>query len=262
MKHAAVAILALGIVAAASSADAQRSGRSAGAPSGEPLRPELARRLAILAIEDARNPTSAELKLLAGYARGSDRASETSEALLVRRMALRALGRLERRDLIPLLAGFLNDIPPMRREAELGLLLTLRAHAGSNADSEIETAVNGLVALPAAPVVLGQLPYSRLEQFETAEALLRGSLNDVKGPRAAAARALEALARRNRRLGRLNSETIALLRDGAMRTLPAMTSDDDPIVFHSMAALLAAGEVDVELIAASFRESSAEVRRL
>jgi cyclophilin family peptidyl-prolyl cis-trans isomerase len=262
MKRAAAAILALGIVSAASSAEAQRASRPAVGQASETVRPELAKRLAILTIEDARYPTSAELKLLVNYARGLGRASDTSEALLARRMALRALGRFERRDLIPVLTGFLNDVAPMRREAELGLLLTLRAHARSNPDSEIETSVNGLVALPAAPVILGQLPYTHPQQFENAENRLRSLLNDVKGPRAEAARALEALARRNRRLGRLNEETISLLRNGATRTLPGMTRDDDPIVYNSMAALLAAGEVDAELIASAFREDSDEVRRL
>ena len=101
--------------------------------------------------------------------------------------------------------------------------------------------MNGLVATaPAA--ILGQLPYSTADQFETAQARLAAMLDDARGPRATAARGLEALARRNRKLGRLSDETLDLLKKGARWELPVMkVPDDEPIARESFAALMAAG---------------------
>ena len=120
-----------------------------------------------------------------------------AQAERVREDNLRGLGRLERRDLISPLSRFLAD-PALSDPAYLALALTLRAHASAeNPDEEITLAVNGLV-LTAPAAILGQLPYSNADQFETAQGRLAAMLDDVKGPRATAARGLEALARRNR----------------------------------------------------------------
>ena len=223
-------------------------------------------RLRILAIEDARNPTDAELAFLIERARGMDRRGlgkeATARALDLRRTALTALGRLERRDLIPVLARFLGDAG-LSATAQLGLLLTLRAHATAARDPQISAAVDDLVALPANPRVLGNLPYSRADQMKAAEARLRDVLNDPARARDAAARGLEALVRRNRQLGGFDDETIALLRRGAARNLPLMRKPvGTAIAAGSMAALLSAGVVDERLVDAALRDESAEVRRL
>ena len=141
--------------------------------------------------------------------------------------------------------------------------MTLRANASADKpDEEIARAVNGLVTTaPAA--ILGQLPYSTVDQFETAQARLAAMLDDARGPRATAARGLEALARRNRKLGRLSDETLELLKKGARWELPVMkVPDDEPIARESFAALMAAGVLDGPLIEAALGEDSSGFRRL
>src|SRR4029450_9053785 len=125
--------------------------------------------------------------------------------------------------------------------AALALALTLRAHARpEQPEPEIAAAVSQLVTT-APPAILGQLPYSAVEPFEIAQTRLAAMLVDFKAPRATAARALEALARRNRKLGRLSDDTLALLKKGASWELPAMTRPaDEPLARESFAAPLAA----------------------
>ena len=188
--------------------------------------------------------------------------SAAAESARARAHLLRGLGRLERRDLIAPLSPFLGD-PALSDSAHLALALTLRAHASAeNLDEEISRAVNSLVAT--APVaLLGQLPYSTVDQFEAAQARLAAMLDDVKGPRARAARALEALARRNRRLGSLSGDTLELLRKGARWDLPLMNrGTDEPVARESFAALVTAGAVDAALIEEGLGENTPGFRRL
>src|SRR5262245_47370811 len=175
---------------------------------------------------------------------------------------LRGLGRLERRDLIGPLSQFVAT-PALSDAAYLGLALTLRANVTPDQpDEEIARAVNGIIS-SAPPAILGQLPYSTVEQFEAAQSRLAAMLEDVKAPRATAARALEALARRNRKLGRLSDETLALLRKGAAWELPVMSrTADEPLARESFAALMAAGVVDGPLLADALGPDSPLYRRL
>ena len=220
----------------------------------------------IHAIEDARDPSAADLAVLTAAARGSaDRRmsrAESVRALDDRRAALLALGRMERRELIPLLRSFLLDAE-LRATAELALLLTVRAHGGDQPDAAVTEAVDDLLASASIPAVLGHLPLTRADQLHAADARLRSMLGSPHGPRAAAARALEALARRNRRLGSLDETTLALLKKGATRQLPAMPKPEaQEIVLGSIAALVSAGVVDEDVVEAALGEESAEVRRL
>ena len=175
---------------------------------------------------------------------------------------LRGLGRFERRDLIGPLSQFVAT-PGLSGAAYLGLALTLRANVTPDQpDEEIARAVNGIVS-SAPPAILGQLPYSTVEQFEAAQGRLAAMLEDVKAPRAIAARALEALARRNRKLGRLSDETLALLKKGAAWELPVMSrTADEPLARESFAALMAAGVVDGPLLAEALGADSPLYRRL
>ena len=242
MRTIAAAVLVLGVAAAAVGA-AQSVGRGTAAAAAAVSAGE-ARRQAILRLEDARALGGAELNQLTGYARADP----------FQQLALRALGRYERMELVPLLRGYLGD-QAMRPTAELGMLLTLRAHTAAGADPTSDDLVDFLIQLPASAVILGQLPYSRPDQVAKAEERLRQWLGEPRGPRVAAARGLEALARRNRRLAQLGEETIALLERGATWTLPMMVRpQDEPLAFYSMAALLAAGAMDAESIAAAFRQ--------
>jgi cyclophilin family peptidyl-prolyl cis-trans isomerase len=184
------------------------------------------------------------------------------EANLIRQTTVRGLGRLERRDLIGPLLQFTDD-PVLSETAHLAILLTLRANSRQDQQpEEIRRAVSSLVTT-APPAVLGQLPFSTVEQFETAEARLALVLDSPQGQRAAAARALEALARRNRKLGRLSDETLALLKKAAVWELPVMNRPaDEPLARDSFAALMAAGVVDAALIETALGQSSPLYRRL
>ena len=144
------------------------------------------------------------------------------------------------------LTRFVPD-PATTATAHLALALTLRANARPDQpDAEITQAVTSLIPT-APPAILGQLPFSTPEQFEAAQARLAGLLDLPQGPRATAARALEALARRNRQLGSLSTDTLALLKKGAAWELPAMNKPaDEPLARESFAALMAAGVVDRE----------------
>lgn len=247
MIRTAAAILTLGVAAAALTA-AQSGIRGSSSPA-QALSADEIRRQAILRLEDARPQTAAEMSALIGYARAS---GDTPDALHV--LAARALGRMEQLALVPVLQGLLG-LSQTRATVEIGMLLTLRAHAGIEGDAAIGNAVDHLIHLPASPVVLGHLPYSRADQFAAVEERLRQWLEDPRGPRVAAARGLEALARRNRRLGRLDDETITLLERGAAWNLPVMSRPrDEPLAFYSAAALLSAGAMDAESIAAVFRQ--------
>ena len=261
MKHPAAGIVVLAMLAAGLPAQAQRT-----AVVNRSLRlnpQEVAKWQALLRIEDARDPTAADIGFLVGVARRADPPSDPKASLKLHHNAVRALGRLERLELVPTLRAFLQDAE-IRGSAELALLITLRAHASPTyPDQLVVETVNDLIAMPASPVVLGNLPINSPDQFSAAEDRLRGVLNNPKGPREAAARGLEALARRNRRIGRLREETVELLKKGATWRLPEMRPRvDEPLVFHSMAAVLSAAMMDEEIVGASFRELNSEIRRL
>ena len=263
MKVVAAALLGLCVIAA--DVGAQSRGRGRGAPPPESGDVDLAALRDEDVVNFEQNGAISDkglaliLNILARTAPASGTADEPDRT---RAYLLRGLGRLERRDLITPISGFLPD-SALNATAHLALALTLRANASADKpDEEITRAVNGLVTTaPAA--ILGQLPYSTVDQFETAQARLAAMLDDARGPRATAARGLEALARRNRKLGRLSDETLDLLKKGARWELPVMkVPDDEPIARESFAALMAAGVLDAPLIEAALGEDSAGFRRL
>src|SRR5687767_10533564 len=189
------AALVIGLLAAVVPGHAQRRVATIPATGADQAGPHIPRWQTILRIEDARDPTPAELGLLMAYARRDPARRGWSSAIDLQDNALRALGRFERLDLVPALKGFLSDAV-LRPYAELALLLTLRAHA-SGTDTLVAETVDDLIAMPAGPVVLGSLPITRPEQFAAVDERLRAVLNDPKAGRAQAARGFEALIRRN-----------------------------------------------------------------
>ena len=264
MRALAAAIVGLCVVAAEISA---QSGRRATLPTDRGPVDVAALRDEDIDFEQSGELSENGLRLILHSFATFERARFTTaqarrEAEQARRDRLRALGRLERRDLIGPLMQFVDD-PALAETAHLALLLTLRAHfRRDQPDAEISQAVSSLVT-SAPPAILGQLPYSTVEQFETAEARLVAVLDSSQGQRAIAARALEALARRNNKLARLSDETLALLRKGAAWELPAMSKPaDEPLARDSFAALMAAGVVDGTLIQSALGEDSPLYRRL
>ena len=218
-------------------------------------RTSLPQRALILAVEDGRRPTAAELKLLVDLASGSDGAALTE----TRALALRTLGRLERCELIPVLLDFVRG-ERTRTPAALALVVTLRACA-RQPGSNVDTAVNALLGLSDSTVVLAQLPYSTEGQVEIAESKLLARSDDPKAYPALAT-AFEALARRHRRIHELEPETIDFLKRGAARSLPLMDPKDDQTPRMAVAALASAGAADEDVISTGLRDRDEHVRRL
>jgi cyclophilin family peptidyl-prolyl cis-trans isomerase len=228
-------------------------GRQAAAPVR--LAEDYSRRRLVLAIEDGRNPTAAELNLLIGLARSS---AADKAAIDTRMLAIRALGRLERRDSIPVLAGLLDD-RAASAAAAFSLLLVVRAHAGTR-DPEIERATDALLQQTQSPTVLAHLPYTRSEQVQLAETklLVLGADRDQYG---AVAASFEAVARKHRRLHALGDRSLDFLRRAVRRALPGITPLDDGTPRGALAALAAAGQADEEIVHTGLRDRSDQVRR-
>ncbi|MGB2716854.1 MAG: peptidylprolyl isomerase [Vicinamibacterales bacterium] len=214
-----------------------------------------AQRALILAVEDARHPTAAQLKLLVDLARADDRTGLTP----TRALAIRALGRLERRDLLAALVEFVRN-ETTRGPAALALLVTLRAHA-SRPDSELDAAVDTVLSLSQSTIVLAQLPYRTSAQVETAEAKLMARSEDPNHYSALAS-AFEVLARRHRRIYQLKPATIEFLTRGVSRSLALMDPEDDTTPRMALAALASAAAADEDVISTGLRDRDEQVRRL
>ena len=166
-------------------ADCRRAGaRSSWAPAGrapEPGPPAVARRpavqtrgasspglLGVLAVEDARAP-------LPGRRPRPARRRAGSGTPAVQRAAVRALGRLERRDLIPELLPYLRARDAgVAEEAAIALALAMRGEPLPGVSAEQQTrAVFEALALSGGPEAsyraLGRLPYATAGQFRQAE---------------------------------------------------------------------------------------------
>lgn len=225
------------------------------APTARPAQDDNNNRRLILTIEDGRNPTSAELNLLIGLARNE---AAGKAGLRTRRLAIRALGRLERRDLIPVLARVLDD-RTVSDAAEIALLLILRAH-GDPPNSEIDAATAALLQQTQSAHVLGHLPYASAQHVRLAEAKLLTLASD-SSHYAPVAASFEALVRTHRQRHTVGDQTLHFLRTAVRRALPRMSPLDDETPRLAFAALAAAGQADEEIIQTALRDRDDQVRR-
>jgi peptidyl-prolyl cis-trans isomerase B (cyclophilin B) len=225
-------------------------------------------RRTILEIEDARAPTLLALRTLLEATRSQD--------AQLRLVAIRALGRLERRDVVADLLPFLT-VEAVRGEAANALAQALRGAPLGDlpAGQQEETVLEALLAAGRAeltarqPVALGavarsvgRLPFTSAEQRESAEAFLRRALDTAfpqvdDEPHIGAARGLESLARLNRKVHTLDDRTVerlqALGRSADVRRLERR--------HEALLALAAAQALDLDTIQA-IRTGAPEVRRL
>lgn len=221
----------------------------------------------MLQAEDARPTTEAGLAALKeGLAGGG------------RRTAVRAIGRLERPELIPLIAPALNDGVGIRAETANALAQTARTPA---AVAEVQKLLIARAATDATletweswgemAAALGRLPYDTAAQVTDAEAvLLTGlpspdSLNEVEmAAVAGSARGFESLARtvRAKQLPALGERTWELLRWAATAQRPA--SDPRSAITRrlAMAALVTGNQATTSVIERGLNDADAEVRRL
>ena len=220
----------------------------------------------ILAIEDSRAATRADLDLLVSATRGP-----------TREVAIQALGRLQRRDVIPDLLPLLAS-EATRGPAATAIALGLRGApidgvSAATQDQAVQTALfsagemdldaaqpKGLTALARA---VGRLQYQDVASFQAAEAFLRRVLEKPfplieDAPHVGAARGLESLARLSRKIATLDDPTIERLRVVA-RTLNPRRTDQQR---NALAALIAASAVDADTLEIVLVRLDPEVRRL
>jgi cyclophilin family peptidyl-prolyl cis-trans isomerase len=220
----------------------------------------------MLQAEDARPTSEAELAPLREGLQGNGR-----------RTAIRAIGRLERPEMIPMIAPALNDGVGIRAEAANALAQMARTPAAVAdvqklllARAAMDASLNTWESWGEIAAALGRLPYDTVEQVQAAEAvLLTGlpapdSLNDVEtAALAGSARALESLARtvRAKKLPSLGERTWDLLRWAA--TAQRIASDPRSALTRrlAMAALVTGNQATTSVIERGLNDADAEVRR-
>lgn len=248
-------------LAAASAPVAQRR------PGAAPTAPTAISLSVILAIEDARAPTVSDLQVLI-------QATQQPDDFL-KGVAIRALGRLERRDVITDLLPHLTPAAT-RAESATAIAQALRgAHLeGATIGSQEQAALEALIAagvsemsgkvqagLNAIALSLGRLPYTTPAQVAAAEAFLRRILEtpfplSLDAPHAAAARGLESMARQHRKVHRIDEDTILRL-----RTLTRAAKSPE-VQRNLLAALVAVQGLDHLTLQVVVKSPDMQVRRL
>jgi len=221
----------------------------------------------MLQAEDARPTTDEGLAPLMEGLKGNGR-----------RTAIRAIGRLERPAMIPLIAPALADGVGIRAEAANALAQMARTPetvvevqklliARAAIDAELNTwePWGELVA------ALGRLPYDTAEQVMAAEAVLilglpsPDSMNDVDAAALiGSARGLESLARtvRTKKLPPLGTRTWDLLRWAATAQRPPADPRSVATRRLAMAALVTGNQATSSVIERGLLDVDAEVRRI
>lgn len=244
--------LAVLLMALAGAAHAALHGSSQAGPAA--VDPRLMR---VLAAEEDRASTAAHLEALAEGVRTGEPAIQAAAA--------RALGRLERRDVVPLVLPLLSaGDADVRSEAANAVAQSFRGPAPheSAAAAEVGAALRALVAAPRTDALhraVGRLPYETVDQFRTAESFLLEPLREALPP-AAAARALESLGRRRPSLAPLSDPTVDRLREIAGRRTPRSLPAD--VRRNAMAALVTWQGADAPTIETALTDEDFEIRRL
>ena len=230
-------------------------------------------RQAIFEAEDRRAPTAADVKVLVD---GTRNASEA-----VQRMAVRALGRLERPavvpDIVPLLtansaavraeaANALGQVAPsvdLPHQGEIPALLISRLEA------EREWVVRGVLCQ-----TIGRLPYSTAEGARRAEAALLLASVPPAGTTApvplavlhGVAKGFESLIRRNAKLLPPTPETVQRLRLLVVNRRNGQPADEVETAGRirrlALGALAAAKQADQDTMTAAAGDPDMQVRRL
>ena len=218
----------------------------------------------LLVAEDARGTGRDGLEPLLSALTGSD--------TLLRRLAVRGLGRMQRpelgRRLLPLLA---DSVPTVRAEAANAIAQsmrrvprdTTRADAGQFATSEAASALERALVLAdetdagvvdALAQSLGRLPLRDSAAARAAEAVIRARF--AARQTAGTAHGLYTLARARRATGNLEPASVALLRRAAV------TSPDTVVRRLALRTLAAAGGLDSATAIRASRDPDDEVRRM
>jgi len=220
----------------------------------------------MLQAEDARPTTDAGLAPLVEGLQGNGR-----------RTAIRAIGRLERPEMIPMIAPALNDGVGIRAEAANALAQMARTPAAVAdvqklllARAAMDASLNTWESWGEIAAALGRLPYDTAEQVQATEAVLLiglpapDSLNDAEtAALAGSARGFESLARtvRAKKLPALGERTWDLLRWAA--TAQRIASDPRSALTRrlAMAALVTGNQATTSVIERGLNDTDAETRR-
>ena len=219
-------------------------------------------RLAILQAEDRRAPTANDVGALRSGAHSPDPQT--------RRLAIRALGRLERAAVITdIVPGLRHELPEIRSESANAI-----AQAARNADRRaVDSAQTSLAARLKAEAdsdvraalceAIGRLPYTAAEQIEVAERALvdmagrAGTVTDRLG----VAKAFEALARTAQKIGPLSDDAAALLRR-LVTPASGEASSGSRVRRLALEALVTANGVDSATLTAAAHDPDAQARRI
>lgn len=220
----------------------------------------------MLQAEDARPTTEAGLAALREGLQGNGR-----------RTAIRAIGRLERPEMIPLIAPALNDGVGIRAEAANALAQMARTPA---AVAEVQKLLLARAAQDARlgtweswgelAAALGRLNYDTAQQVADTEAVLivglpsPDSMNDVESAAlVGSARGFESLARtvRARKLPPLSERAWDLLRWAATAQRPPADPRSAITRRLAMAALVTGNQATTSIIERGLKDTDSEVRR-
>lgn len=220
----------------------------------------------LLQAEDARPTTEAGLAPIYEALKGNGR-----------RTAIRAVGRLERPEMIPLIAPALNDGVGIRAEAANALAQMARTPAAVVevqrlllARAATDAGLNTWESWGEMMAALGRLPYDTAAQVAETEAVLitglpaPDSMNDVEtAALVGSVRGLESLARtvRAKKLAPLGERTWDLLRWAATAQRPPADPRSAVTRRLAMAALVTGNQATESVIERGLNDSDAEVRR-
>ena len=240
-----------------------------------------AARVNVLRAEERRAPTARDVSRLRTAARSSN--------IQTARFALRAMGRLERPDLIRYLIPALRYRWPETRataahaigQAAVGWRIGLRAPGATTPATVLATLAarlnveNEPTVRAAMAETIGRLPYRAADEVaEAGRALLGLAASDALVDRLGAAKALELLIRQQNNLYIPDDAIIHALRalvgvrDGDNAAFsPSASEYDDPlrdarVQRLALEALITAGRVDEEVIAHSLADADQQLRAL
>ena len=225
-------------------------------------------RLAVLQAEDRRAPTPRDLAIIRSGLHGGDPQTV--------RVAVRALGRLERPALIPdLVPSLRHALPEIRSEAANAIGQSAQGWKGDNAPaaSAIDGVSSPLVArlrVEAEPDVraaicdtIGRLPYVSASQTEAAERTLieMASRAETVMDRLGVAQGFDGLVRTQRTRRAPADEALALLRRLVI-PMKGESATGARVRRLALEALTTAAAVDAETLGAAAHDPDAQVRRL
>ena len=222
----------------------------------------------MLQAEDRRAQTPRDLAIIRSGLHGGD--AQTV------RVAVRALGRLERPALIPdLIPSLRHALPEIRSEAANAIAQAAQGWKGDKAPaaSAIDAVSSPLAArlkVEAEPDVraaicetIGRLPYVNATQAEAAERTLieMASRAETVTDRLGVAQGLEGLVRTQRKLRAPGDEALAVLRRLVM-PMKGDAATGARVRRLALEALTYAAAVDTETLGAAAHDHDAQVRRL